>query len=189
MCADFRQVLKNETQADHERVDGLISLIDLATFDGFIRFLSIHQSCFRVMRDLVTTESDAWSSLDEMVRRIDADLATMGTSATVGVVSDIHKPDRLAIDYVIEGSRLGSKMLRRRWLTASDPIVRQANAYFSLAPVPGRWRDVCDQLSNIPGHSERAGTIIEDTKMLFALFHAAACEPVAEQRRNVELAS
>ncbi|WP_299869953.1 biliverdin-producing heme oxygenase [uncultured Roseobacter sp.] len=189
MCADFRRVLKNETQADHERVDALISSIDLVTFDGLVRFLSIHQSCFRFIRDLVTTETHAWCSLDGMVRRIDADLATMGAAETVVVVSDITKLDRLAIDYVIEGSRLGSKVLRRRWLTASDPTVRRASAYFSLAAVPGRWRNVCDQLSKIPVQSDRAGAIIEDTKMLFALFHAAACEPVAEQLQGVQLAS
>lgn len=36
MCSAFRQVLKNVTQADHARVEGLISSIDLATHDGFV---------------------------------------------------------------------------------------------------------------------------------------------------------
>ncbi|WP_299967946.1 hypothetical protein [uncultured Roseobacter sp.] len=165
-----------------------MSSIDLATVDGFGRFLSIHQSCFRYIRDRVTVESDAWHGLDEMVRRIGADLAILGGAETICVGSIVRKPDRLAVDYVVEGSRLGSKVLRNRWLAASDPTVRRACAYFSFAPVPGRWRRICDQLSNVPVHSERAKAIIHDTKMLFALFHATACAPAAQWPRSAELA-
>ncbi|WP_299287648.1 biliverdin-producing heme oxygenase [uncultured Tateyamaria sp.] len=181
--------MKNETHADHERVDALLSSVDIATCDGFVRFLSIHQSCFMVMRDLAPCESPAWSSLNEMLHRIDDDLAVLGASESIHVVSDLQNPDQLAMEYVIEGSRLGSKILRSRWLTASDPTVQQATAYFSLASVPGRWRDVCDQLSSIPTESERAQTIVEDTKMLFALFYTAAHEPVTDHLPDVELAS
>ena len=189
MCADFRQVLKTETQANHERVDGLISSIDITSSEGLVRLLSIHHRCFQVMRGLVAADSQAWCSLSEMVHRIDADLASMGESLEMGVASEIQQSDSLAIEYVIEGSRLGSKVLRNRWLAASDPVVLRASAYFSLAPVPGRWRGVCDRLSNIPVESARAGAIVEDTKMLFALFHAAACESAAEHLRDVGIAS
>lgn len=93
-------------------------------------------------------------------------MATLGASDTLVLESDIKKLDGLAIDYVIERSRLGSNVLRCRWSTARNPKFRKANAYFALAPVPGRWRDVCDQLSNIPVQSERAGVVIQDTKGL-----------------------
>ncbi|WP_107843967.1 biliverdin-producing heme oxygenase [Litoreibacter ponti] len=186
---NFRQVLKAETWADHERVDGLISTLDLSTFEDFVRFLTIHQGCFDSIRGLMPKGSAAWRALDDMVRGIETDLNTLGASAPVPALPNLRTPDALAVDYVIEGSRLGSKVLRRRWMAASDPRVRKADAYFSLPPVPGRWRDVCDQLSAISVPSERAGRIVHDTRMLFSLFYTAASETAAHQHRSVELAS
>ena len=176
---DFRHLLKSETQADHELVDGLMSSIDLATRDGFLRFLIIHQGCFAAMRDLVPQDSETRRGLDELVARINSDLAILDVSDHAESQRDIPAPDTLAVDYVIEGSRLGSKVLKRRWLDASDPKVRQASAYFTLAPAPGRWRDICSQLSAISPKSDRALRIVNDTRALFALFFDAASGPVA----------
>ncbi len=71
----------------------------------------------------------------------------------------------------------------------SDPDVCRAGVYFSLTSVAGRWRNVCDQLSDISVESERAKVIIEDTKTLFDLFARAASGQIEEHLQPKELVS
>lgn len=189
MRSDFRRVLKAATREDHARLDARMSAIDLRAADGFVRFLSIHQGCFRQMRGLAAPRTLTWQSLDDMVQALEADLASMGAAPAPTVPCDAPRVDGLAMDYVIEGSRLGTKVLRRNWLGASDPAVRRASAYFSLVPTPGRWHEICEKLSELPADGARARAIIEDTRMLFSLFYTAVCAPVSDHHEGKELAS
>ena len=186
MRTDFREVLKDKTQADHERVDRLMSLIDLTTRDGLGRFLQINHSCFEVMFAAVGAETSTGTTLHQIIGRIDADLLTLGLEKPVKSQEKLTKVDPLAVDYVVEGSRLGTKVLERLWSKAQDEKVQQANAYFTFGKVPGRWRDVCDQLSAIPAQSDRANFILRDTKRMFDLFHDTANEFSESQHRGME---
>ena len=155
MPADFRQRLKQASQADHDRVDDLLSSFDITTRQGFEGFLIIHKACFTTMLGLAEPGTDTASSLRAMLTRIDADLAVLGASARPPQSRPLPRTDAMALDYMIEGSRLGSRMLKRIWTGSRDPVVRAADAYFSMEPVPGRWKDICDALSVIPVQSRR----------------------------------
>ena len=80
--------------------------------------------------------------------------------------------DPLAVDYVVAGSRLGLKVLKTRWASSSDPLVRAAGAYFTLQNAAPSWPKVCRALSTVPLDSTRAGAITRDTKRIFDLFAA-----------------
>ena len=174
MRADFRQVLREETQADHARVDRLLSFFDIARPDGLEGFLLVHKYCFREMQGLAAPDSHAAASLQKMIEGIERDLETLGVRSSLTSSTRAANADLLAIDYMIEGSRLGSKVLKRKWSGSSDPVVQRADSYFSIDPVPGRWREVCAALSDIPADSRRARQIIADTRQLFGMFFDVA---------------
>ncbi len=176
MPADFRQTLKHASQADHDRVDDLLSSFDIATKQGFEGFLIIHKACFATMLGTAERGTDTASSLRDMLTRIDADLTALRTQMRAPQPAPLPRLDAMALAYLIEGSRLGSRVLKRIWAGSSDPVVRAADAYFSMEPAPGRWKDICDALSVIPVQSTRAGAIIEDTQRLFGMFQDVAIE-------------
>jgi len=171
MADSFRFVLRHATLADHERVDRLLSDLDIASHNGLCRFLTIHSVCFFAMREAAPEDSIAYIALTDMLHRTESDLKTLGGAAGHRSDQALHPINLLALDYVIEGSRLGSRVLKTRWQATTDADVARADAYFSMPPVPGRWREVCDTLSSIPPNSAQAARIVRDTATLFDLFH------------------
>lgn len=174
MQTDFRLVLKERTQIDHDGVDSLLSTFDITTQDGLARFLAVHLTCFAAMERVAPDGSEARAALGDMMRCIARDLETLNVPQPAEPVPVLPPMSVLAIDYMIEGSRLGTKMLKRIWLDSADPAVREASAYFTMPTIPGRWREVCAALSNVAVSGDEARNITEDTRTLFALFHDVA---------------
>ena len=90
--------------------------------------------------------------------------------------------DPLAVDYLLAGSRMGTRVLRRRWLESTDPAVHAADAYFGLPDDPSEWARVRGRLSEIADGSDRALRIEADVSALYALFHEAALAEAAARR-------
>ena len=189
MQDDFRWVLKEQTAADHDAVDDLLSALDVSSADGLEGFLGVHRACFAAMLPIAVPGDSSMQAMTGMIACIERDLATLGAPCDVSSAVTVGPVDVLACDYVLEGSRLGSKVLRRRWEASEDPRVRAADAYFSITPVSGRWREVCDALSAVAPDSPRAAHIIRDTKSLFALFENVAKDwlPGQGQYRKVSI--
>ena len=170
MMTDFRTQLRLETAADHDRVDTLFTGIDIAEFAGFTRFLEIHLACFRMMLTRSTGNDGVFAILIDLIRRIEDDLSTLGVWEIDQPSLQLDKIDPLALDYMVAGSRLGTKVLRKRWGSTDDRRVRAAERYFGFEGGSEYWKTVCNMLSAIPADSERAATITRDVKALFALF-------------------
>ena len=172
----YRQVLRLETHAHHARVDAALSADDIGLRYGFVRFLGIHAVCFQAMAKVAEGGSVAHRTLLQMSEniRVDLDRLDAGHGDIAAPVADHIDP--LALDYMIEGSRLGTKILKRKWAASTDATVRSADAYLSLHSDPRSWRDVCGQLSAVPVDSPRAATITSDTKRLFDLFSSVAAQ-------------
>lgn len=173
MTTDLRHVLRADTAHAHDRVDALISGFDVAAPDGFCDFLQLHLCCFRAMRGASSENHIAAKTLDQVIVAIRADLNSLDRMELLSNPA-LTNVDTLAIDYMFEGSRLGTKVLKRRWQTSPDPKVQSAGQYFGVESTPGRWREVCTQLSDVPSHSARAQNIIADTHRLFHLFETVA---------------
>ena len=129
---------------------------------------------FGAMVPLCKTGSATREILTDICARIDDDLATLGAAPVAGAADvELAAVDPLAIDYMLEGSRLGSKVLRMQWARTSSAAVRRAARYFDTPAPVERWRAVCGALSAIPTDSLRAARIVRDTRRLFALFEVA----------------
>jgi heme oxygenase len=174
MKFDFRRVLKEATRPDHELTDGVMSEFDLRTRAGLSEFLAVHHLCFKSMVRSADAQGETCRAMAQMLGLIENDLSTLGADLPTPPHPDARKLDPLALDYVFEGSRMGTKVLRRDWSAAQDPAVRRASAYFTSHAPASRWQDVCQQLSEIDPNSARADRIVADTRTLFALFRKAA---------------
>ena len=80
--------------------------------------------------------------------------------------------DGVAIDYLVLGSRLGTETMRRRLF--ADHQREAIPQYFLIGTMPELWQRHCAELNNIDVGSDRAATVVQDTKAGFAIFARAA---------------
>ncbi len=137
------------------------------------RFLQIHLACFDAMQTCAERGTSADRLLARTRRALRADLAVLGAARSHLCLPPPGPLGPLALDYVLEGSRMGTRLLARRWAETRDPAVARARNYFTAPSESGRWRTVCAALSAVPVDSAEAETLVHDTKRLFDLFHRA----------------
>lgn len=145
----------------------MISELDLASKHDFITFLKVHEACFSAM-----ARHGHLEGLAPMVEAIRRDLTTLTGRPALEVPVQMYAFHPLAGRYILAGSRMGTQVLRKRWLRSENQTVRAADSYFTLPTDVSDWKAVCAELSKIPADGPLASTIKEDTRMLFTCFHA-----------------
>lgn len=168
----LRSRLRADTAAQHARLDEAISTADISTRSGFTRFMQTHHAAFRAI-DAVAPRAE----LRDLADRAGRDLARMGMAT--GPMPESDGPlDSQAVDYVLHGSRLGTKVLKRRWQTARDPQVQAADAYFGAPIDPAAWRATCAALEARPAAGAASDRVVSDAGRIFDMFRTAlACAP------------
>lgn len=173
MITDFRKILRDQTRPDHDRLDELIGTLDISQRLGFTTFAEMHLSCFLAMQARQSATSKSAQTLRNMIDGLRKDLSVVTDRKTVTRAELPNHVAPLAIDYIVAGSRLGSKVLRKRWSKSTDGKVQGASVYFQQPVDPRLWPETCQALSDVVPTSAQAGAIIKDTKALFQLFSTA----------------
>lgn len=161
----FRWDLKRATQDDHDALDHHVSKLDLRNRVDLARFFQMHLISFQAMTD---TRPD--QALNAMIAALHADLKVLGNQTTAPPIAPLPAYHPIAGQYICSGSRMGTRVLRRRWQTATDADVRAASHYFELELPEDRAVDVWSDLDQVGPNSAAAKTIIADTKSLFSQF-------------------
>lgn len=162
---DFRLTLRQATRDHHDQLDRHISTLDLGTGAGLSRFCAIHAACFGAMAR--ATGDGRVAMLAAALEQDHVALTGQKSGVAVRPPSGIHP---LAQAYIVEGSRLGTRVLQKHWEDSKDPAVKAASAYFSLPHEPDRWAQVCADLRAIPAASQQARQISRDSCQLFDMF-------------------
>ncbi len=181
METNFRHALREQTRTDHDLLDRMISTLDIARLRDFRVFLQIHHSCFLVIQARSLGQGLSMVALSNMIDGLAADLDVVSDNRRTIDLPTPSALDPLSVDYMVAGSRLGSKILRKRWQTSTDPCVQRANSYFGQAIDPKLWPKTCRALSAVPPSSARADAIVEDTRTQFQLFAAAFAKIVTAE--------
>lgn len=159
----FRDLLRLETSVEHDQLDAMLSDLDLTDHRDLGDFFAIHLRAFCAIQPV-----RPYPGLAELITALEEDLRTLSVAAPAPYEGQMYDP--LAVAYIIEGSRMGTMVLRKRWQKARDPRVREAAAYFTRPGSPNQWRSLCEELARIPLGTPRAISIIADTRAIFALF-------------------
>lgn len=167
---NLRYALRQETRKEHAELDRLISTLNITTRSGFGMFLQLHLNCFCAMQSRLSSECRCSPTLEDMILGLQADLAAVSADPMTLATDIPTRLDPLAIDYIVSGSRLGSKILCGIWAQTDDPVIRRAGNYFMQTNDANLWRDTCQALSQVPLDSPRAAMIMTDTRALFGLF-------------------
>lgn len=141
-----RAALRAATAADHERVDALFSHYDLATLDGYRRFLLAQAVAFLPAEEMLTRAGASRLIKDWDARRrsvaLRADLGALGETVPEQIPAPDFVTDASVLGgiYVLEGSRLGGALLKRG-IPASVP-----RAFLDAEQGSGAWRKLLERL-------------------------------------------
>ena len=165
----LRDRLREGSADIHERLDSAVGGADLRTVDGYGKFLGMNARAFDALARSGATGLLATNAmLDALAHAAATDLDTLGRPRPPATTLRPVLP--LAVDYVVLGSRLGTRLLRRTWQTGDEARVLAADRYFTKPEHTDLWRTLCRDLSAMPGDDPAAQTVLDDVKALFALF-------------------
>jgi len=133
-----REYLRSITRDVHDRVDARFSAFDLSTVDGYADFLDAQAAAFLSVEEALD-RAGAGDLLPDWPdrRRSDAlksDLAALGRGVPDGNAAPDY-PDEASMwggIYVLEGSRLGGKILRKG-------VAKELPKSFLDPPAKGSW--------------------------------------------------
>ena len=140
------QALKRATHEAHERLDAHFSAFDLARPDDYRRFLTAHARAYLPAEDALANAPDDW--LPSGWREGRRGAALKEDCAALGIdVGPAHPPPTFdskaevaGMVYVLEGSRLGGRVLSR--LVAPE----LPSAFLSSIAPKGHWKNITNWL-------------------------------------------
>lgn len=185
----IRSLLREATASAHGRVDDAFTQLNLGRRDGYRRFLAAHASVILPMEALAGQAGagqilEDWPSRRRSGALLD-DLAALGLQPPPPLPLGLSGGPAWVLGalYVLEGSRLGAQVLRRRVLAGPDAGCRAATAYLSHGMGQGLWPSFLAQLEASPYARGDAGPVIEGAYDAFAAFERAA--PLGAETRNL----
>ena len=176
----LRQALRIATSAQHDRLDGRVTAMDLTDPGDYGRFLS--------MQLMARAPIEAWladrlpDAPPPACALIAADLAALGVAAPAGVLS-LGLPadaDPIGACWAIAGSSLGNRSMLAR-VAKSGKADDLPTAFLADETMTGYWRTLKPRLEAPAGDSRGA---IAAAEMVFATFLAAAEACLAPSARQ-----
>ncbi len=170
------QALRAGTAEAHERLDGLFERFDLGSREGYVRFLTAHAAALLPMEAALDAAGAERVIADWPERRrgpmIRADLAALGAPLPDPVPAPElpEGADPAAIAgavYVLEGSRLGGRMLERQ---VAPGLPR---AYLLPPQDRGHWPKMLEKLEALLYEPATMPTAIAAALAVFAVFERA----------------
>lgn len=169
----LRQRLRHETTMAHEALDTRLSKLELTKVGGLSVFLEAQSMALGALEKM-SEQARTSETIRILHRAADADLNSLGVNPTQNPPSLAARPEPLAIDYIVAGSRLGTAVLRKRWAEATDPTVKNASSYFTAPVFIETWREFCQTADSLPGDCASSDRIVADANALFDFFEACA---------------
>lgn len=166
------RALREGTRAAHDALDALFARFDLTERAGYADFLSAHaQALIPIERALDARAAQIVPDWPERRRgsTLQADLAALGRAPPVSTPFALADDDAAVAGtlYVVEGSRLGGRMLAQR-VAPGLPT-----SYLDPGQDAGKWTFLLDRLDAVlyDGASQSRATAAACDA--FAAFHAA----------------
>ncbi|WP_181008296.1 biliverdin-producing heme oxygenase [Sphingomonas montanisoli] len=164
----LRDLLRSATRSAHDRVDALFGSCDLATPEGYTRFLTAQAAAWRTLAPVLDDGSRA------RLNGVEADLAALGVPMPPAL-DDVAKPEAgsLGMSYVLEGSRLGSTILLRDLAERAPELIERAGAYFTASTDLSGWKRLSTILQSQPRNDVSDAAVLADATATFDLFERA----------------
>ena len=170
----LRERLRVDTRAAHDAMDRAFGRFDLASAAGLAAFLAAQREGVEALR-LASPEDDPLRpALDAARADLDADLAVLHRAGAPDPRTPPDPDHALARCHIWLASRLGTKMLARRWRAAGDAQVVAAGRYLGGIGERADWRGFGEALDARSGRGREADLVVAAVRGWFSLFEAGA---------------
>lgn len=179
IAKNFRQRLQQSTVEAHAKIDNLFAALDLRIRADYCRFLEANAAALLPLEDgLVEGGVERlfpdWN-LRSRREAIVADLAQLGGVAVpLPPIAPLDFAGVLGTMYVLEGSRLGAKVLLKSVLNSADTVVSGATRYLRHGERQNLWRSLLPALEYHAETLADDAAAIEAARRAFDLFAQGA---------------
>lgn len=171
-------VLRQATAAAHAHLDAKLTAYDLTERISYSELLSRMSGPLSALEAALADGiwPDLFPDFADRQRSpaLHEDLADLGGVFCSRAIDPIVDEARaFGALYVLEGSRLGGRVLARQVMASADPGVREATRYFRHREHDGHWRSFVVALNASPAVEARPAHAVEAALQAFRLFDAA----------------
>lgn len=174
-----RWQLRAATHGAHQALDDAVSALDLTSWSGYAAFLRMSAAVLLPLEDHLEAAEIENLLPDWRQRRrtsaIEKDLATLGLEARRMTLPQLPSDEAslLGALYVLEGSRLGARLLMRRVSASSETRLQSATIYLSHGHECRLWQSFLDVLEARITTKRELNQAAESARGTFALFAKA----------------
>jgi heme oxygenase len=190
--AGLRGRLRSATAAAHARLDRRLAAVDLTRLPDYRRFLEASADALLPL-EAALAHAGVEGLFPDWSQRSRADAISRDLARLAGEARPLAAPGRLTPDgvlgtmYVLEGSRLGARVLVGMIARSADPLVASATAYLRHGAGLALWPSF---LAALEGHAAMAdqAAVVDGACTAFDLFDTAfaraarASQPVSPVR-------
>ena len=186
LTGSVRHWLRAETRADHDAVDAVYNRLDLREAAGLRLFLQAHA---RALLPLETALDVAgverflpdWDDRRRSAALL-ADLRALNAAPPRTETAPVFDGEAavLGAAYVLEGSRLGGRLLSRAVASSADPEVRAADRYLTHGQGGALWPAFLAKLDASPALQARPEAALTAARLAFRAFRDALASPASQ---------
>jgi heme oxygenase len=179
LTGSVRRWLRAETRGEHDAVDAVYGALDLADATDFRRFLQAHARALLPLETALDEAGAARVLPDWPDRRrsaaLLADLRALGETAPRPEPAPALNGEAAVwgAAYVLEGSRLGGRVLSRTAAASADPRVRAADRYLTHGQGGALWPVFLARLDASPAVRAQPEAALAAARLAFRAFRDA----------------
>jgi heme oxygenase len=169
------ETIRNRTRHLHDALDSRLVLSKLTTRMGYIDYLLVNWACVPI--ELALERAGIGSVLLDWARRrrhiaLVTDLKALGVGApsNAALMIDSDIGSLLGWSYVLEGSRLGARIILQTVMTSPEDEIRRTTAFLRHGVGEQLWEIFKAELGKIDGDPEAIAKACACANAAFQLF-------------------
>ncbi len=177
-CQNLRGRLKEATAEAHRLLDARIGALDITIFADYRRFLEVIAAALLPLEAhlVASNVGEIFPDWSRRSRRkaIKADLAKLdGEVRPITIERALNRNAVFGSMYVLEGSRLGARVLLKTVRAATDPRIAETAAYLGHGTGQQLWQSFVTTLAREPFTPSDQTEVIDGALNAFELFATA----------------
>lgn len=178
---DLRHLLRDATSSTHAQLDAQLSALNLDTLPGYRRFLEVNAAALFPLENALV-DADVVRIFPDWHERSRHHALLRDLSDLGGVARPLAIQPRLSFGgilgtmYVLEGSRLGARVILQTIARSGSPAMIQATSYLRHGEGLRLWPRFLVALEQHTITTADATEAIEAARFAFSLFSQAAAQ-------------
>jgi heme oxygenase len=190
----LRDTIREATRRSHARLDAALGSVDLLRPDDYARFLRGQAEALLPLETALERHGIHGILPDWEYRRrtpaIEHDLSALDIDVDPLPVPDLFSrgrdcaADLLGIAYVLEGSRMGARIILSRVAETPDAAIIGATAFLRHGFGKRLWPTFLATLENDPQARAQPARVIAAAQMAFGMFECALIPTLRDTKRT-----